>query len=798
MLARALLLCTGAALPGASTAAHAWMSPDAPVSQRVEALLAEMSMTDKLWQLRRPDWDPSLPSTGVGILEFPSLTAGAGNATQVARNRNAVQRAVLSSGPGARLGIPAAFRLFSIHGAEAFGVTFPEGPGLGATWDPALLVRVGAAIAQEGRALGADMFLPVVNLWSDARFGRQEEGFSEEPTLTASFAAALVEGAHGTLGLPIDAYLDNTTATLSTVFKHVGAYGAAAGGMNGARADLPEHTVREVYLKPWRRAAVSGARGVMPSHNTVLKVPAHGSPWLLRDRLRVDFNMSKGLFISDTGDVLALRAFRLCAYDASCAALALNAGVDVEQVPGETFLSLPTALALNLTTQAAVDDAVRHVLTHKFATRLFDQPFVDETLAGRVMNSPAHRALAQEAAEEGTVLLLNRGGTLPLRGDGSLTIAVVGPNGGCGTSGFPPLTPTLCEAQTSFLGNYQENSAPPEGVSTLAASLLNTGLAKAVTYNRGCNIDDGNVTLIPPAVAAVSDADVALVVVGDSGNSCGEGRDRDDLDLPGGQLPLLQAVLGTGKPTVVVLIHCRTPTFGAASGNAVLSNVSALLAGWRPGSMGGAALSRLLFGAVNPSGKLPMSWIRSAGQANGPASPWLQERVSLFGGAGTGAEGRTYGSYTQSPNPSTPLFPFGFGLSYTTFSVTGVAASVAEGNMSYPLSVSLVVSNTGGSASGATVVQVYVQDPVGGGLFVRPWKRLLAFARTPVLPPSAFLHLTLPVRADDLAFYGDDMVLRVQSGEYTVSAGLDSESDDGPGAVTHVSITQSFVPSLTP
>ena len=170
----------------------------------------------------------------------------------------------------------------------------------------------------------------MINLWSDARFGRQQEGYSEEPTLTSALAAAAVEGAQGSLGLAPDAYLDPTTQ-VAVLFKHVGAYAAASGGMNGARADVPEHTVREVYLKPWRRAAAAGARGVMPSHNTVLNVPAHGSTWLLRDRLRGDFNWTLGLFLSDTGDVAALRAFRLCADDAACAALALSAGVDIEQ-----------------------------------------------------------------------------------------------------------------------------------------------------------------------------------------------------------------------------------------------------------------------------------------------------------------------------------------------------------------------------------------------------------------------------------------------------------------------------------
>lgn len=775
-----LLSSTNAALP--------WMDPTMPVSARVELLLAQMNITEKLWQLRRPDWDPTLPATGVGLLEFGQIIPGSNNATDVVRKRNSFQRALLSAGPGARLSIPAAFRLFSIHGAEAYGTTFPEGPGLGATWDTSLIATAGQVIAAEGRAIGADMVLPVINMWSDARFGRQEEGFSEDPVLTSALISSFILGAQGSLGLPRNAYLDNTTQQ-AVLCKHVGGYAAAAGGMNGMRADVPEHTVREYYLKPWRRAAVSGARGVMPAHNTLLNVPCHASPWLLRDRLRSDFNMSQGLFLSDTGDIAALANFRLCSDDASCAALAINAGVDIEQVQGQTYLSLPQAIERNLTTQQTVDDAVRHVLTHKFSARLFDSPYTDESLAASVVNSAAHRAVALQVAQEGTVLLLNKGDALPWAKGGSLRIAVVGPNGGCEGGA------STCDATAAMIGNYAEGAYPPTGVQTVAAALSASGYAASVTFNRGCNIDDGNTSLIPAAVSAAQAADVILAVLGDSTSSCGEGLDRDDLDLPGGQLLLLNSLASVGKPLVVVLIHCRAATFGASTGNAALAQVGALLAAWRPGQMGGEAIASLLFGDATPSGKLPMSWVRAVGQANGPASPWLQERASILSGEGYGAEGRVYGGYTHGVNPSTPLFPFGYGLSYTSFSLSSFSLTVDGSNMSVPLQASITVRNTG-SAQGAAVVQLYVQDPVGVTLTVRPWKRLLSFARTPILPPGGSYTASMACRADDLALVGDDMVLRVMPGVYKASAGLDSASD--AEQVQTFTITQGFVPALTP
>ena len=802
--AAALLAATAGAAAAGAPPARSWLDPSAPVLQRVDALLAEMTQAEKLAQLARPQWDPALAATGVGLLEFPAFTANASSATDVVRARNAAQRALLAAGPGARLGLPAAFRLFSIHGSEAFGVTFPEGPGLGASWDPELVADVAAAMAAEGAALGADMAFFVIHMIADARFGRQQEGFSEEPVLTGALAAACVRGAHGAAGVvPPDAYLvpppaspdaGGATGVLAALFKHLGAYGAAAGGLNGGRADVPEHTVRESYLRPWRRAAAAGSRGLMPSHNSVLNAPAHASTWLLRDRIRGELNQSLALIVSDTGDVAALGpgGFRVCATDAACAARALNAGVDIEQVPGALYQALPAAIAQGLTSQAAVDAAVRRVLLHKFSTRLFDAPFTNESLAAAVVNSAPHRALAQRAAEQGAVLLVNRRGLLPLRDDGSLRVAVVGPNGGCGAGGSGAGTLPLCDAQAAMLGNYASAGAPPPtGVATVAQALADAGGGgrgpASVVFARGSNIDDTDGSLLPAAVAAAAAADVVVAVLGDSTSSCGESEDRDSLDLPGGQLALLAALVATGKPLVLVLVAGRTATFGAQDGNPLLAGVGALLMAWRPGSMGGPALADLLLGRANPSGRLPMSWLRTAGQAGSGASPWLQERVAIFGGGPpVGAEGRRYGSYWHAGNPTSPLFAFGEGLSYTNFSYGNLSVAVAppgSANASaFPVTVRLTVTNTGGRA-GSSVVQAYVQDPVGATLTVRPWKRLVGFARVPDVPPGGSVALELPLRGDDLAAVDDAMALALLPGAYTLSVGESSVADAGLTAV---------------
>ena len=351
-----------------------WMAPGGNITERVAALLAQMTLSEKLAQLLRGGIvTPAMLASGVGLLEAGGIVAGSKRPSDVARAYNAAVSAFLATGPGARLGIAPAYRNLATHGGEAFGTIFPQGPALGATFDPELVAAAAAVQAAEARALGISLTTFVIHMVADARFGRQEEGFSEEPTLTAAMAAACVAGSQGGAGTAADAYVLPPFAP--ALFKHLGAYGAPVGGLNGARSDAPAYAVLDVFLKPWRRAAAAGARGVMPAHCTVLGVPAHASPWLLTDRLRGDYGMA-GLFLSDTGDVAALRGFRLCADDASCAALAVRAGVDVEQPPGTTFLALGDAVAQGLVNQSTIDAAVGRVLAHKFSAGIFDSPLI--------------------------------------------------------------------------------------------------------------------------------------------------------------------------------------------------------------------------------------------------------------------------------------------------------------------------------------------------------------------------------------------------------------------------------------
>eukprot|EP01047_Picozoa_sp_COSAG01_P057623 COSAG01_NODE_6684_length_3545_cov_1.480267_2_plen_728_part_00 len=706
------------------------------------------------------------------------------NATDTVRRRNELQAKFLSTGVGARLGVPASWRSFINHGAAAFGVTFPENIAQGSSWNPALVRRIAAANAAAARAIGLDMEWYVMNLWAGGRFGRIEEGFSEEPTLTSAFVEATTLGSHGGL-LRADDYMPMDK--VGAFWKHCCGYGAAAGGLNGAPAQITEHTAREIYLKPWRRARAAGARGVMPSHQTLLNVPCHANAWLLNGVLRSELDWPLAYILSDTADVARLEDFRVATDPADAAAKALVAGVDVAQVD-PYFGPLKEALTRGLVNESHIDMAVARVLNHKFSAGLFDRPFVNESLAEQLLDSKELRNLAYQAAVEGTVLLINQHETLPLQH--GLSVAVIGPNGACDVE---PAAGKMCSAQRSMLGNYAEVVPPPSGVLTVYEAIRASGFASNVTQSRGAEIDSRSSPegQLKDALATAATAHVVVAVIGDSEKSCGEGFDRDSLDPPGTQLDLLEGLVQLRKPLVVVMIGCRPMTFGAETGNALLANISSLLIAWRPGSEGGRAIVDLLYGAAEPSGRLAQSWLRSAGQAGSGASPWMQERRSdcqHTDGTTDGAERRHYALYTDSANPGQPLFYFGEGLSLARHHLTNLTAAMVQQPPSADRAVivaSVLVSESSGRTAPA-VVQLYIQDPVGVTAHVRPWKRLAAFAKV-VVPAGGTQMVTLPITVDDLAFPGDDMRMRVHKGNYTLSCAFISNGDASLTTVVEIS-----------
>ncbi len=790
----AWLLLLACAAAGHAAAAGPWMDRALPIPQRVAALLANLTRAEKIPETYATHTSSATArrflQTGVGAVKYMhafACPAGKpdGGIKSCVRQRNALQADFLASSK-----VPVSFINEGLHGGAPGGTIFPMPVNQGAAWNVSLVRAIGQTIAAEARAIGVDtVFAPVVNMFTDARFGRTQEGYSANPFITTKLGTAAVRGLQG--DAPRGAYLGN--ASVASLGKHFAGYGAATGGLNGGPAAVSKRALFETFLRPWKSMAAAGLRSTMPAHNTVLDVPCHGNRYLLQTVFRERFGFADGVALSDCNDIGALVDFRLAANRSHAAAIALKAGVDWDLQCGPdakewAYNYLPQSFEEGLVTDEDLDKVVARVLTHKFAAGLFDDGPVDADAAEARLDTPAHRALAREAAEQSIVLLQNKGGdAVPLRGRGGrgLSVALLGPTAS---------SDCQCdEATFSLTGSY---ALPGAHVVTLDEALRNASrdLIDSVAWAPGMASAGGapgtgqDDAKLAAAVALANRSDVSILVLGDvqgkSNGGCGEWGDRDDLDLQGGQLELLRAVSAVASKTIVVLVHGRPQTFGP--GNAALDGVDALFAAWRPGEEFGNAMVNLLSGKVSPSGKLAQSWPRSVGQVGGGSNPWRQRVRGKWLANGKGQpdpDGRRYDEYLSSQYASaSPLFYFGFGLSYTTFAYQKLAVAAADnrnhrdddandgddGGVLWTASVT--VQNTG-SVEAVEVVQLYVQDPVGLP-FVPFWKRLVGFARVRLAPGEA-RTVAMPVLRDDVALYSNDAEpeLTLYHGRYILTAG---------------------------
>lgn len=871
MKLRVLTCATAVAICAAANAAAAaadssslplYRQAGAPIPARVTDLLSRMTVDEMIGQLTH--WYSGsaasiktvFGATGVGQVSMQSSLAADSPADTVAA-RNAFQAFFLNN---SRLGIPVSVAHEGLHSGGLFGTVFPELCTTACSWNVSLAAAIGAAQADEARAHGVDnTFSPVVNLWgADARFGRYQEGWGPDPTLAAAMGTALLLGLQGGPQDQSNDYLPSFNTTVWATAKHYAGYGEAAGGLNGGEFVHNNRSLFEVYLRPWRRlVAVAGLRGVMPSHNTVLDVPMHAHRYLMLDVLRGEFGFGNGSAVSDCSDVAVLgpSGFGIAADPTVAAALGTLATVDLDLWCSQPayYSHLNASLAAGLVTLADIQANVAHVLTQKIAAGLLDQPYTDPDWVNSRIATPAHAALALQAAEQGLVLLQNVNNTLPLAvppGGVGYKIAMIGPHVTCNDSNdaaagwfaaystsYGPLPPRTkayagCYGRANTLGSYTLDLgwiSVPLLPDAWAAAYPNT----TITVAEGAKI--GTATprpdLVAAAVAAAAAADVAVVALGDDLASCGEWADRDDLDLPGGQLALLQALVdNTTTPIVVVLVNGRAASFGP--GNALLQRVAAVVEAWRPGQQGWPAVVNVLTGITNPSGKLTNQWTSGVGSIGSGASPWLARVQGKWIANGRSApdanasEGRVYDGYVSSGYGTAavsgmPLFRFGHGLSYTTYEYKSIDVAILSQPAQLPnggvvsgfgragyaaaaaapvLSIAVRLCNTG-ARDGTEVVQVYAGYPRGltatgagggaaasggvssssGGSFVGSalapfWKRLLTFGRLP-LPAGACGSLSLNVSAEELASYDDGMVLRVLPGDYRISAGGRSDQD---------------------
>ena len=727
-----------ALLPACTEQRPSTVGSDDAVEKRIDQLLARMTLSEKIGQMNQV-------SVGGDISHYAeALRKG-----QIGSILNEVDPVKLNEYQRicveeSRLGIPLLVGRDVIHG---FHTIFPIPLGLAATFDPAL-VEEGARIASlEATAQGVRWtFSPMLDIARDPRWGRMAEGSGEDPWLDARMAEAMVRGYQG----PV---LDSTS--MAACVKHFVGYGAAEGGRDYNSTFLTERQLRNVYLPPFEAAVKAGAMTLMTSFNDNDGVPSTGNAFILQDVLRGEWGFD-GLVVTDwnsMGEMIA-HGFGVDRKDVACKAA--NVGVDMDMMTFGFISHLEELVASGCVKESVIDEAVRRILRVKILLGLFEHPYVDVEAAAAVQYAPAHLDAARKAAEASAILLKNDG-VLPLRADKVRTILVTGP---------------MADAPHDQLGTWSFDGQKDHTVTPLKA--LQERFPGKVIYVQGLRNSREVRTRFDDVVAAARRADVVLAFLGEEAILSGEAHCLADLNLMGSQSELLAALKATGKPVVATVMAGRPLTIERD-----LPNCRALLYAFHPGTMGGPALANLLFGDVNPSGKTPVTFLRTVGQAplyyahNRTGRPYNGEMLlsEIGAEAGQTSLGNTsyyldYGAY--------PLFPFGYGLSYTTFRYSDIALDREVYAEDGTIDVSFTLTNTG-DCDGTETVQVYVRDLVGS--VTRPVKELKAFERVALKAgESRRMNVRIPVA--DLAFYGLDGVKKVEPGDFQLWVAADSASGE--------------------
>jgi len=697
------------------------------VERQIDALIAKMTLEEKLGQLQQLDGE----GNGTFRPEHPDLIRkgllGSTLNVRGAKNTNQLQHVAMDE---SRLKIPVLFGFDVIHG---YRTIFPIPLAEASSWDPALAEQSTSIAARETYSTGLRWtFAPMLDIARDPRWGRITEGAGEDPFLGAAFARARVQGFQGN-----DYSAPNKILACA---KHWVAYGAAEGGRDYNTTEVSENTLREVYFPPFKAAVDAGVGTVMSAFNDLNGVPTSANPFTLTKVLRGEWKF-EGFVVSDYTSVKELINHGLAADDKGAARAALNAGVDMEMVSRLFNQQGPALLREGQLTQATIDEAVRRILRIKFRLGLFEHPYVDETLESRALLTSENRAAARAVADRSMVLLKNDRETLPLSKT-VRSIAVIGP---------------LADDKRSPLGWWAGDGEPADTVTPLAGIKLKVSPETKVRYAKGCETQGDSTAGFAEALAAARDSDVALVFVGEPAETVGEAASKSSLDLPGRQMDLIKEIHATGKPTVVVLVNGRPLTI-----RWVAENVPAILEAWMGGTESGNAIADVLFGDVNPGGKLPVTWPRTVGQV-----PIYYNHMNT--GRPPDANNRYTSKYLDVP--WTPQFPFGYGLSYTQFKVTNLQLSAQRIRTSGNLTVTVDVENVG-KRPGDEVVQLYIRDLAAS--MTRPVKELKGFQRV-TLRPGEKKHLEFVLRPEHLGFWNREMRFVVEPGEFRVMVGPSSD-----------------------
>ena len=709
-----------------STAAEA-RPPDEDVEAKIDDLIGRMTIEEKLGQLQQLGTDAKSGRLKDGQRELIKKgLIGSLFDVRGARLANEIQRVAVEESPSK---VPILFGFDVIHGHRTI---FPIPLAEASTWDPALIGRAARVAAVEASSAGVRWaFAPMVAVARDARWGRIAESSGEDPFLGAAMARAKVRGFQG------DDY--GAADRVVACAKHWVAYGAAEAGREYNAAEVSERTLRTIYFPPFRAALDAGVGTFMTALNTVDGVPASADPFTIGEVLRGEWRFD-GLVVADFKAVAQLVPHGLAADEADAARLALLAGVDMEE-ESKAFNRHGARLVVDgKVPSARIDEAARRVLRLKHRLGLFDDPYTDESREERTLLSPEHVALAREVAGRSLVLLKNDGDVLPLRKD-LRSIAVLGP---------------LADDRESPLGHWRGDGRADDVVTLRAGVEAKLGPKVRVSYAKGCEAEGGDGGGIEEAVRLAREADAAIVAVGETSKMSGEASSRTSLKLSGRQLDLVRAVHATGTPTVVVLINGRPLAV-----EWVAEHVPAVLEAWFGGSQGGNAVADALFGDVNPGGKLPASFPRTAGQ-----EPLYYNHLN------TGRPATDF-RYTSRyiDCPVTPLFPFGHGLSYTRFRLHDLRLDVPRIPTTGRVGVAVEVENVGGRP-GDEVVQLYIRDLASS--VVRPVKELRGFERVALNPgESRVVRFTLG--PEDLGALDRRMRFVVEPGAFKVFVGASSE-----------------------
>ena len=750
--------------------APAYKNPHLPAARRVRDLLSRMTLEEKaaqmvcVWQKKsetlvdaQGNFDLTKAQAafkhghGLGQVGRPSDAGGGKNARDMAILTNAIQKFFLEN---SRLGIPVIFHEECLHGlAGPDATSFPQPIGLAATFNPRLVESLYTMTAEEARSRGTHQALtPVVDVARDPRWGRVEETFGEDPYLVGELGQAAVRGFQG------DASFDDKKRVMATL-KHFAAHGQPESGNNCAPVNVSLRVLRETFLRTFKEAIQkAGAISVMASYNEIDGIPSHANEWLLRDVLRKEWGF-KGFVVSDyyaiweLGDRPDTHGHFVAADKAEACALAVQAGVNIELPEPDCYLHLVELVRKRQLKESQLDDLVAPMLLWKFKLGLFDDPFVDPDVAAEISGSARNRPLALQAAHETITLLKNQDNLVPLDPAKIKSIAVIGPN-----------------ADRNLLGGY--SGRPKFYTSVLEGIRSKVGDRLRVSYAEGCKITIGGSwnrdqvipadpnedrKLIAEAIQVANAADVVVLAIGGNEQTSREGwgrahlGDRTHLDLLGRQQELVSAMLATGKPVVVFLFNGSPLSI-----QYLAENVPVIFECWYLGQETGRAIADVLFGDVNPAGKLPITIPRSAGHL--PA---------FYNHKPSARRGYLFDEVS-------PLYPFGFGLSYTSFAFKNLRLEKSRIRRNASTRALVDVTNTG-SRPGTEVVQMYIRDRVSS--VTRPVKELKGFEKI-TLRPSETKTVALPITPDSLAFYDIHMKYVVEPGDFQIMVGNSSRDED--------------------